>query len=398
MVGRTAGATRHRGWLGALGAAVLVTAGTVAPAAAQLSPPITAGPPKPLPSAAAAGTTTTPPTAPPAAPPSTAPPTTPATEPPTTTTQPAPTTTTAASPEASTTTAPPDTATTTTAPGAVAAPTITTTTTTSKVPSGPPPASLSESSVSSILNGLARSSANTSTQALIDALRPLQDYGLTLDQALMAGMGRFPVGGAAYFRDDFGEPRETPEAHSHQGNDIFAQFGTPVRSPANGVVTVSNEPVGGKCVYVTEADGTWYYMAHLRGFAAELSNGATVRIGQLVGYTGDTGNAAGGPPHVHFELHPRGGAAISPFKALAGWLQDALAAAPELVASYQTTGLRPITAVGIARHLDQGVLVPPPRLVGDNEDERAGMDLAMALVEPLTPAVLNRSPAPDDSR
>src|SRR5438128_1296330 len=83
--------------------------------------------------------------------------------------------------------------------------------------------------------------ATTSTNALLEALRPLQGYGLTRDQAIAIGFGRFPVGGEAYFRDDFGEPRVSPEAHSHQGNDIFAAFGTPVRSPANGVVNFTNE-------------------------------------------------------------------------------------------------------------------------------------------------------------
>src|SRR5207253_5577901 len=143
----------------------------------------------------------------------------------------------------------------------------------------------SDGSVASILSGLAASSATTSTNALLEALRPLQGYGLTRDQAIAIGFGRFPVGGEAYFRDDFGEPRVSPEAHSHQGNDIFAAFGTPVRSPANGVVNFTNEPVGGKCAYVTEPDGTWYYMAHMRGFAPGVAEGSTVGIGDVVGFT-----------------------------------------------------------------------------------------------------------------
>lgn len=258
---------------------------------------------------------------------------------------------------------------------------------------GPPPPSLSDSSVSSYLNGLSRNSGpGNSTAALLDALRPLQDYGLTREQAIAVGFGRFPVAGEAYFRDDFGEPRDTPAPHAHQGNDIFAAFGTPVRAPADGVATFANEPVGGKCAYVTEPDGTWYYLAHLRGFAPGVAEGSTVRAGDVIGFNGDTGNAQGGPPHVHFEVHPRGGAAVSPKPYLDAWLADALAAVPDLLAPFRSVPTGPLTAIGLARHLDLGILAGMPRGVEAAPTPTAA-EVAGAFVDPLTPAGLRRSPA-----
>jgi len=156
----------------------------------------------------------------------------------------------------------------------------------------------------------------------------------------------------------------------------------------------SIEPLaGGNAAYVTETDGTWYYMAHLDSFVAGLSSGTTVHTGQLVGYTGDTGNAKGGAPHVHFEIHPKGGAAVDPKPILDQWLADALAGVPALLAPYQEEGTRPLTAVGLARHFDQGMLSGPSRLLSksaqaDDETAADAEQLADALLGPLTPAVL----------
>jgi hypothetical protein len=228
----------------------------------------------------------------------------------------------------------------------------------------------------------------------------LQDYGFTPQEAMMMGMGRFPVAGQAYFSDDFGAPRLTPEPHVHQGNDIFAAFDTPVRSPADGQLRYAIEPLaGGNAAYVTTADGTWYYMAHLDSFAPGLSSGMTVHQGQLVGFTGDTGNAKGGAPHVHFEIHPRGGAAVDPKPTLDQWLADAIAAVPTLLAPYQQDGIRPITALGLARHFDEATLSGPSPLVDTLGEDVAGSEsarqLADALLAPITPAALRGTGAGD---
>jgi murein DD-endopeptidase MepM/ murein hydrolase activator NlpD len=147
-----------------------------------------------------------------------------------------------------------------------------------------------------------RSSANSS-QKLLDSLAVLQDYGVGANDAIAMSFGRFPVAGHATFVDDWWYPRSSPPFHLHQGTDIFAASGTPVRSPADGILTRTNGGLGGLSAKVTEPDGTYYYLAHLSAFVPEQVEGQPVKVGDIVGYVGDTGNAAGGAPHLHFEIH-----------------------------------------------------------------------------------------------
>jgi murein DD-endopeptidase MepM/ murein hydrolase activator NlpD len=252
-----------------------------------------------------------------------------------TTTAPAPTTTKpSASPAtgagaagAKATTAPGSTTTTTTPPGVV------------------PPEYLP------IINSVHRS-GSSSTRPLLDALRPLQALGFTAQDAALAGFGHFPVAGDASWSDDWLEPRFGPPFHLHQGNDIFAARGTPVRAPFDGVVRFATEDAGGNAAYLTVADGTYYYMAHLDSFSKKFSSGAAVKQGDVVGYTGDTGNASGGATHVHFEIHPKGGAAVDPKQFLDGWLTDAINAAPSLLVNNNAGAPRAITSAGVLRQFE----------------------------------------------
>ena len=60
-----------------------------------------------------------------------------------------------------------------------------------------------------------------------------------------------------------------------------------------------------------------YFMyAHLSAFAPGLTVGSLVSKGQLIGYVGDTGNPGAGNYHLHFEVHPTGGAAVDPLPRL----------------------------------------------------------------------------------
>ncbi len=79
-----------------------------------------------------------------------------------------------------------------------------------------------------------------------------------------------------------------------------------------------------------------FYLAHLAGTAPGLMEGATVATGDLVGYVGDSGNARGGLPHVHFEVHPGGGGPVDPKPILDRLLADAEGVVPSLLDAYVT--------------------------------------------------------------
>lgn len=213
-----------------------------------------------------------------------------------------------------------------------------------------------------LINGVHRSPAN-STADLLAALQPLADLGLDRDQVVAAGFGHFPVGGQADFRDDWWEPRFTPTFHLHQGTDIFAAEGTPVRAPADGVLRQANEAVGGLSAYVTTPDGTFLYMAHLSAFAPDQTTGQTVHAGDVVGFVGATGDAQGGPPHCHFEVHPRGGTATDPKPILDGWVAEALANASAVIARFEAKVPRVLLTTGLTRGIQavgsSGVFAAP---------------------------------------
>lgn len=118
-----------------------------------------------------------------------------------------------------------------------------------------------------------------------------------------------PVDPPRSYIDDFGFPRV---GHTHQGNDIFAPHGTPIRAPFEGTAEESFNGLGGTSVHVyASASADYVYNAHLSEHAGV--DGQRVTPGTIIGFVGTTGNAAGTPPHDHFEYHPGGGSAVSPY-------------------------------------------------------------------------------------
>jgi murein DD-endopeptidase MepM/ murein hydrolase activator NlpD len=118
-----------------------------------------------------------------------------------------------------------------------------------------------------------------------------------------------PVDAPRSYIDTFGAPRV---GHTHQGNDIFAATGTPIRAPFEGTAEEGYDGLGGIVVHVyASANADYVYNAHLSQHAGV--DGQHVQPGDLIGYVGNTGNAVGTSPHDHFEYHPGGGSAVSPY-------------------------------------------------------------------------------------
>ncbi len=118
-----------------------------------------------------------------------------------------------------------------------------------------------------------------------------------------------PVEGVAARRiaDTFGAPRGRDRTHA--GVDIFAPSGTPVRSTTRGlVVSVRDGGLGGKQVWVIGPAHERHYYAHLQDWAEDLHAGRVVQAGERLGSVGDTGNARGTPPHLHYGIYGRDGA------------------------------------------------------------------------------------------
>src|SRR3954452_24147976 len=138
----------------------------------------------------------------------------------------------------------------------------------------------------------------------------------------------FPVVGAVTYTNDFGDPRG---ATSHQGNDLLGTKRAPVVAVEEGTVKFWTTSANAGCMlYLYGTSGTMYEYIHLNNdltaandnkgkcvagvsYAAGLVDGEHVEAGQLVGYLGDSGDANGIHPHLHFEVHPKGGKAVSPF-------------------------------------------------------------------------------------
>ena len=141
----------------------------------------------------------------------------------------------------------------------------------------------------------------------------------------------FPVLGTVDYSDDYGAPR--PQG-PHEGIDILApRHALALAAEAGRVRFYTGSGRAGCMLYLDGKSGTTYYYIHLnndltngndnRGgckigvtFAKGLKTGTRVKAGQPVGYVGDSGDANGLHPHLHFEVHPRGGRSVDPFSRL----------------------------------------------------------------------------------
>ena len=131
------------------------------------------------------------------------------------------------------------------------------------------------------------------------------------------GMSQCPVSGRVGLGIDWLAPRSG--GRSHQGNDIFAPIGTNVVAPASGWAWFSTGGAReGNSFRLNSDDGSHYYFgSHMHSITDTTAR--WVQAGEVLGTVGQTGNAVGTPPHLHFEIGPEGrfGSRINPRPLLA---------------------------------------------------------------------------------
>jgi len=178
----------------------------------------------------------------------------------------------------------------------------------------------------------------------------------------------FPVVGQVSYTDDFGDPRP---GGRHQGNDLMApKRATAVAVEPGTVKFWTTSPNAGCMLYLEGDSGTTYIYIHLnndvtlandnRGkcvagtaYADGLKSGDYVEAGQPVGFVSDSGDANGIASHLHFEVHPKGGAGVDPFPFLKK-AKRLLVAAPPAGASF-TLKLQGTVAATAEGELDVNV-------------------------------------------
>ncbi len=150
-------------------------------------------------------------------------------------------------------------------------------------------------------------------ELVVQSLEEMEARQRTIDRGDQQGVYACPLDpGVTHFIDSWGFPRSG--GRRHQGTDIMGPMGANVYAFTSGVVARhSNSRLGGISLYLRGDDGSTYFYAHLQGFAPRGAVGTRVNAGEHIAYNGNTGNARGGAPHIHFERHPGGGAAVNPY-------------------------------------------------------------------------------------
>ncbi len=190
------------------------------------------------------------------------------------------------------------------------------------------------------------------TNELMAIAAHLRSLGWSAQDVISGVYPPFIIAGEATWIDTWGVPRYGPGpiVRTHEGQDVFCEYGDPVLAPEAGLISFSDGGLGGITARVHTSDGSYWYMTHLSDLnTEELSAGDQVAAGTVVGYCGNSGNAATTPPHVHFGWYQPNGVAKDPMRSLVAWLNEAEDRALNLLASVQGKRQKQIPALTAAR-------------------------------------------------
>ena len=141
----------------------------------------------------------------------------------------------------------------------------------------------------------------------------------------------FPVVGSTSYSNDFQNTRSG--GRFHEGTDIFGKKMQPLVAAVDGVIRSVNypEPTWGYSVTIEDSEGYQYIYIHMNNdnpgtddgkgggmnaYAPDMAPGNKVVKGQFIGYLGDSGNAEGTVPQLHFEIRAPGGDPLNPYFSL----------------------------------------------------------------------------------
>lgn len=115
------------------------------------------------------------------------------------------------------------------------------------------------------------------------------------------------------YKNTWGDARGWGGRRIHEGTDIFASYGVPVRATSYGIIEMKGwNKYGGWRVGIRDINNNYHYFAHLNGFAKDLHIGQVVEPGQMIGSVGSSGYGPPGtsgkfPPHLHYGMYKDNG-------------------------------------------------------------------------------------------
>jgi peptidoglycan LD-endopeptidase LytH len=140
-----------------------------------------------------------------------------------------------------------------------------------------------------------------------------------------------PVRSDYSYKSTWGEGRGWGGLRIHEGTDLFASYGIPVRSASHGIIEVMGwNPFGGWRIGIRDLNNVYHYYAHLSSFNKNIKKDDIVKPGQTIGWVGSTGYGKPGssgkfPPHLHYGLYRDNGMtdwAFDPYSYLRKWERE----------------------------------------------------------------------------
>ncbi|TQR21383.1 peptidase M23 [Psychrobacillus vulpis] len=133
------------------------------------------------------------------------------------------------------------------------------------------------------------------------------------------------------YRSTWGDRRGWGGRRMHEGTDLFASYGVPVKSTSYGIIEIMGwNDYGGWRIGIRDIHNTYHYYAHLSGYQKGIKEGDILEPGAIIGYVGSSGYGKKGtsgkfPPHLHYGMYKYNGRiewAYDPFPSLKRWERE----------------------------------------------------------------------------